>query len=258
MKIKTVSIDSDVEEVLRNSNLDGNKLTLSGQLDRSMYQKVNKILELIGFKWDKKYKCHVGQGDSADKLREALEGGKVINEKQTYQFFATPEALAEAMVSSADITPKDIVLEPSAGTGSIVKAIHRSVRGINVFVCELEPKMRKELEGQPNVTVIGEDFMLLKDRSFTKIVMNPPFTSGQDIEHVRHAYDLLAPGGRLVAITSQTWVLNDNKKSRDFRAWLDGFIKDGNATRTFLGEGVFKESGTNVGTTMLIICKPIK
>ena len=30
--------------------------------------------------------------------------------------------------------------------------------------------------------------------------MNPPFTHHQDIDHVRHAYDLLDAGGVLVAI----------------------------------------------------------
>src|SRR4051794_285291 len=35
---------------------------------------------------------------------------------------------------------------------------------------------------------------------FDRIVMNPPFDHGSDIEHIRHAMKYLKPGGRLVAI----------------------------------------------------------
>lgn len=257
MKVKTVSIDADVEAVLREAKLEGNNLTLQGQLTPQMYKKVMKVLETLGFQWNKKAKCHIGEGDSADKLREGLEGGKVVNEKQTYQFFETPEQLAEKMVSAANIGAKDTVLEPSAGKGAIVKAIQRSVPGINVYVCELEPKMNQALDKMPRVAVLGTDFLMLENRLFSRIVMNPPFTAGQDIEHVRHAYRLLAPGGRIVAITSQSWLTNTNKKSVAFREWIKSLEDQGFPVgiETIEG-GTFKESGTMVGTMMLTIMNP--
>ena len=36
--------------------------------------------------------------------------------------------------------------------------------------------------------------------TFDRIVMNPPFTNGDDIKHIMHALKMLKPGGRLVAI----------------------------------------------------------
>ena len=35
---------------------------------------------------------------------------------------------------------------------------------------------------------------------YDRIIMNPPFSDGRDIQHVQHAYNLLRPGGRIGAI----------------------------------------------------------
>ena len=36
--------------------------------------------------------------------------------------------------------------------------------------------------------------------TFDRIIMNPPFTMGEDIKHIQHALTMLRPGGRLVAL----------------------------------------------------------
>lgn len=51
--------------------------------------------------------------------------------------------------------------------------------------------------------------------------MNPPFTHHQDIDHVRHAYDLLDAGGVLVAIMCESTFFRSDKKSVEFRDFLD-------------------------------------
>ena len=267
MKIKTVQIDADVEAVLRQAKLDAFGLTLQGQLDRAMYVKVNKILELIGFKWDRKAGCHAGQGDACGKLMQALNAGSCVDEKKTFQFFETPERLAGRMASLAEISPGDRVLEPSAGKGSIIRAIQQECPHLAVvFACELNPEMAKLLKARdaeqalslPDRQVVVEecDFLQHKEK-YDRIVMNPPFTQGNDVEHVRHAYDLLLPGGRLVAITSKAWQSHDDKKSRAFRDWHCGLVEDGLASfPEELPEGTFKESGTGIATLLLILLKP--
>ena len=60
-----------------------------------------------------------------------------------------------------------------------------------------------------------------KQAGFDKIVMNPPFEKGQDIDHVRHAYDLLKPNGRLVSIMSVSPFYHSGKKAQAFREWID-------------------------------------
>jgi len=255
MKVKTVNIDSDVEQVLRDAILDGSNLTLQGQLTRPMYTKVNKVLDLMGFKWSRKDKCHIGQGDTADKLREGLNTGSVVDEKKTYQFFATPPSLAEKMVALADLQPNDRVLEPSAGKGAIVDEIYKWRPGV-VFACELNPEMFTALDEDRRTQMVGHDF-LDHEGSYDKIIMNPPFTAGQDIEHVQHAYSLLEPGGRLIALTSPSWMPSANSKPKAFRAWLRELLDKGLAVMPEeIPAGTFKQSGTNIATVLIAVEKP--
>ena len=51
--------------------------------------------------------------------------------------------------------------------------------------------------------------------------MNPPFSNRQDAEHVRHAYDLLKPNGRIVAIMGEGVFFGSDKKAVEFRERLD-------------------------------------
>ncbi|HHK0428589.1 TPA: methyltransferase, partial [Pseudomonas aeruginosa] len=70
--------------------------------------------------------------------------------------------------------------------------------------------------------LVGSDFMEVSGKQYDRIVMNPPFSKGRDIQHVQHAYSLLKPGGRLVAIMSEGAFFQSNKAAENFRAWLDG------------------------------------
>lgn len=93
-----------------------------------------------------------------------------------------------------------------------------------------------------------------KIKPYDKIIMNPPFENGQDIDHVKHAYELLKPGGRVVAIMSEGPFFRGDKKATGFREWLDevgGYSKK-------LPEGAFKNSerSTGVRTRLVVIEKP--
>lgn len=258
MKIKAVQIDSDVETVLRAAKIEGDNLGIQGQLDRALYVKTNKVLELIGFQWNRKAKCHVGLGDSAEKLRAALNDGQVVDVKKTWQFYETPEGMAFEMASIADIKQWHSVLEPSAGKGSIIGQILRLYPFLaQVDACEIQPDLRLALKVMPRVRlVLADDFLDLEEK-YDRIVMNPPFTGGQDIAHVRHAYDLLRPGGRLVAITSKSWLFNSTKKMTEFKEWYNTLICKSLAWKPIdLPAGAFSKSGTDIETLMLCCDTP--
>lgn len=146
--------------------------------------------------------------DHADfkNMQATLKAGvkvEVVN-----QLFPTPRDLAQEMAELADVQPGDRVLEPSAGTGMLLGALGGAMFGHNpdrgsVVAVEINRGLAERLmRDYPLTTVINADFldMLGTDAKFDKVVMNPPFESGADIKHIRHAMTMLKPGGRLVAI----------------------------------------------------------
>ena len=82
------------------------------------------------------------------------------------------------------------------------------------------------------------------DSGYDRIVMNPPFSDGRDIQHVRHAYDLLKPGGRLVALMGESAFTNQNKRATEFREWL---VSVGGSEEK-LPEGSFMDPSLPVNT----------
>ncbi|BCX53947.1 MULTISPECIES: PLxRFG domain-containing protein [Comamonas] len=94
------------------------------------------------------------------------------------------------------------------------------------------------------------------DSGYDRIIMNPPFSKDRDIQHVRHAYELLRPGGRLVAIMGEGAFFHGNKAAESFRTWLD----DLGATSERLPDGSFMDPSlpvnTSVAARMVVIDKP--
>jgi hypothetical protein len=245
---KTIPID--VLDVLKRCKTSDHLLWLPGQLDRRLYVQVNQVLELLGAKWSRRDQAHVftDTGDAGELIAIAIETGEVIDHKKLYQFFETPEALARRMVQLAEIGPRHKVLEPSAGAGAIVKQISTPVS-----VYELEPGRADKLSKMPGVSVLGLDFMAAAPTpEFDRVIMNPPFRAGQDVDHVVHACDFLKAGGRLVAITSPGWTYRNDVRHSSFRAWMD----EAGHYREQLPPGTFKASGTNVSAMLLVINKP--
>lgn len=252
------SISDEVATVLRSATCLGSSLILNGQLDRKMYTAVNKVLELSGFEWNRKQKCHVAKKDTAaETLAKALGDQKIIDPKKEFDFFQTPENIAGEMVRLADIQMDDIVLEPSAGGGRIVRAILKTgIDPAQVVAVEIQDDLRLALV--PHCTVIHavKDFLeyelMPESNGFDKIIANPPFSCAQDVLHCRHMYDLLKSGGRMVCITGPGWQYNSTTKFVEFRNWFESLR---GTTVTELPSGTFKDSGTNVWALLLTIDK---
>jgi hypothetical protein len=82
-------------------------------------------------------------------------------------------------------------------------------------------------------------------------IMNPPFSNGQDIAHVRHAYKYLGEGGRIVAVMSEAAFYQSYNRAKEFRAWFDEV--GGESEK--LPADTFKQSGANVCTRIVQIDK---
>lgn len=81
---------------------------------------------------------------------------------------------------------------------------------------------------------------------YDRIIMNPPFSNRRDAEHVRHAYSLLKPGGRIVAIMGEGVFFGQDKKAQDFREWLESV----GGTSEKLPEGSFMDPSLPVNTSV--------
>jgi len=244
------------KQILEQSKIEGNNLKLPDvQLDRKEYMDIKKVLGGIGGKWKGgKIQAFVFTHNPKPLLEEIL-GGKKINLKKDFQFFATPAHLADRLVALAGLEKSHTLLEPSAGQGAIVEAIRRVSPKKPIAYYELMQQNRDILEQKDLYTLfLGEDF--IKEGGivqFDRIVANPPFTKNQDIDHVYKMYEVLKTGGKMVSIVSTSWQRGSQKKQVAFRKWLNGV----DATILNVDAGEFKESGTNIETRIIIIEKGI-
>ena len=138
-------------------------------------------------------------------------------------------------------------LEPSAGEGNLSEFLREN--GANVDCIEINADRAKILISK-NFVVIGNDFLkMTPTKKYDRILMNPPFDKGLDVIHVRHAINFLKPSGQLIAIMSAGARYRSDKATQEFHKEIEKF----NGKFYDLPAGSFKESGTNVNTTILVI-----
>ena len=186
-------------------------------------------------------------------------------EAQALQQFSTPVPLGLAAIAAAAITPHDIVLEPSAGTGLL--AILAEISSGSLLLNELA-ETRADLLGHlfPALAVTRCDAAQIDDHLPacavpSVIVMNPPFSvmanvSGRVADaaarHVASALARLADGGRLVTITGANF-------SPEQPVWRDTFVRlqeRGRVVFTAAIHGsVYAKHGTSIETRLTVIDK---
>lgn len=245
-------IADNILDILGECRVDGNTLYLpEQQLDRKTYESVNKCIENIGGKWNRKAKGHVFDADPSELLDSLILTGETLDMKKQFQFFPTPRKVAEIMCDMADIKIDSFILEPSCGRGDLADVIFERNPG-KLFGVELNTGMEKFLTDKPYDTYIGKDFLEFKDGGYwDRIIMNPPFSKQQDIDHIIKAYEILKELGILVSVVSESPFFRTNRKSTEFLEFLD---KHG-AEIIELPEGAFKGSGTMVRTRIIKIKK---
>ena len=150
-------------------------------------------------------------------------------EMERFQQFSTPLPMGLAALAAAQITPRDLVLEPSAGTGLL--AILAEIAGGSLALNELADTRADLLRHLfPGCPVTSFDAAQIDDHLDaglrpSVILMNPPFSAVANVDgrtteatarHLRSALARLAPGGRLVAITGAGF-------APDAPAWAETF-----------------------------------
>src|SRR6266446_6706984 len=184
-------------------------------------------------------------------------------ESEQLQQFSTPIALGFVAAEAAALTPADIVLEPSAGTGLL--AIFTELAKAHLALNEIADT-RAALLGRlfREVAVTRHNAEQIHDRLDPAIrpsvvLMNPPFSASPYVtvrfadaamRHVRSAFARLADGGRLVTITSYN-IAPDNPACRD--NFIDLQQKGRVVFTATLAGQAYARHGTTIETRLTVI-----
>lgn len=250
-------VDEDVLITLQAATVSEGRVYLPPELERSLYLRVNEVLERLLGKWRRSAYAHVFPYDPTPMVTAVLETG-LMPVKNPAAFFLTPEPVIDCMFEWPNLGPlewKDYrVLEPSAGQGAIAERLRLMYPNATLDVCELVGLNRNVLN-QKGFDVCAHDFLTYQpDEGYHLIMMNPPFSVEGDrlayITHIRHAWELLRPGGRLVAITPAGWTFSTKSEERHFRQMVCDF-----GYFAELERDAFRGSGTGVQTYLIWLNK---
>ncbi|MEA3537614.1 MAG: DUF4942 domain-containing protein [Pseudomonadota bacterium] len=237
---------------------------------KDLVEKVNRLLAEY-------YGATLGQGFDAAFDEDAPPPPNRTPAKN-FGFYATPDALAERVAKEMEfyVPPGESrcfrVLEPSAGTGQLVRATIEAARSMDrysrrgdvsleVTMVEVQQNLAGDLRAAfPNCRVLGADFFDQTPERlglFDRIIMNPPFDRERDIDHVLHAYKFLAPGGTLFAIMASSIEFRESKKAIALRKLVDARNWRSNGWIKELPERSFAPL-TNVNTVLVKLTKPMQ
>jgi phospholipid N-methyltransferase len=257
---KTVKIAEWAKPILCNVEVDGELVRVTELLQRADYLVIDRILKALGGKWNRQKQAHVFPSDAQRLLDQALDDGEAFDVRRSLEQFDTPPELARHMVELAELRQFDDVLEPSAGIGNLVQAAYDTgVELCRVQMVELDPvrvdRLRERFADRLGAEVWEGNFLEFGEYDWCDVVlMNPPFSGNQDIEHVSRAWHTLRPGGRLVAIIGPHRTPSSGRfdqTSVGFAKWL----REIKAETHGLPAGTFHLSGTEVKAHLMTATK---
>jgi len=138
-------------------------------------------------------------------------------------FYPTPHSLINKMLSGVDWKYINSVLEPSAGSGSIVEKVidklkysrssyYNKETKWDIDCIELNQNLRYVLQGK-NYRVVHDDYLSFQSfKKYDLIVMNPDFETGD--KHLLKALDMQESGGKIVCLLNAETLKNPYSNTR--------------------------------------------
>lgn len=157
------------------------------------------------------------------------------------QYYPTPVEVVERVLERLYMKKGERVLEPSCGCGRFMDVLRKE--GAEVFGIEFDSTRVMESRKKGHSVLQANFLETIPTADYDRVVMNPPFYGKHYAKHVEHALKFLKPGGTLTAILPVT--------ARYDHGLLQGKWED-------LPVGSFRESGTNINTTILTITTPAR
>lgn len=173
-------------------------------------------------------------------------------------FYPTPAEVTESLLIDLNIQPGTRVLEPSAGVGGIARFL--LAQGARVDAIEIHPQRAETLRGigHPDLSVRCENFLKVRPAPvYDLVLMNPPFSGTHWMDHVRHAFDFLAPGGELRAVLPVTAQVGSTAKHERFRSWAEANAPKSSWKKQWrdLPAESFASVGVKINTVILTLLK---
>jgi hypothetical protein len=179
--------------------------------------------------------------DDEPHVRQSTEVAKDL------QYYPTPREVVERIIDGLSNLKGQKILEPSSGCGRFLDALRKA--GADVLGIEVNPERAQQCRDRGHKVLTANFLETVPTADFDRVIMNPPFYGKHYAKHVRHALKFLKPGGTLTAILPITarydhGLLDDltGNRARWSQPWND------------LPVGSFRESGTNINTTVLTVC----
>lgn len=212
--------DEEILTILAGMTFKDNLAYLNcGDLDRTEYLKIDKVLKTLKGKWvGGKTQAHKFPYNPEPVIKAVVKSGQLPTNSLDY--FYTPDSVINEMFEFIERIPEDSrVLEPSAGTGHIARRLLERWPSINLDMVELDPLNLSMLDGIRGNIISGNFLEFNPAYEYDLIVMNPPFNgdSGDYIDHINHAFEFLRNGGQLVSVVPgdyKNW--QKNKRARVF------------------------------------------
>ena len=249
-----MKVDQDVMAVLDRADVLGGEVKITERLDRALYTRVNKALELAGGKWDRRARAHVFPAGAREALEPIFLTGEITDAKKEFDAFYTPGPLADLVIERAQIERDMTVLEPSCGAGALALRAFLVTR--HVVCMDIDDDALQRLrDGTPSrdLVIVSTDFITQTPvPEFDRVIMNPPFSKAQDAKHVLHAWHFVRPGGILVAIMSAAVTFRTLKAYQEVRDLIEA-----HGDLEPLPDGSFKSAGTMVNTVLVTLRKPL-
>lgn len=206
------------------------------------WNRIRKVMADNGGDWMTQRQAFVFEIDPTP-IFKALTQGKIANRKKDLQAFFTPHNIARQVVKLADVTART-VLEPSAGEGALAEACVEY--GADSVTCyEIDQDNYAKLR-EKGFSAAHCDFldMIGGIPAYDRVVMNPPFTKKAFVKHILHGLTFLNKGGRLVSIIPGD--MPPKELTRKMPIWSTWNCIP-------LRPGAFKDSGTNIKCSILVI-----
>lgn len=173
--------------------------------------------------------------DCHEEKPEARQASTAVS--KDLQYYPTPRKVVDRVLDDLRIQGLR-VLEPSCGCGRFLDGIKK--RGGLAFGIEVDPGRANLARAGGHDVMIANFLETTPNPVYDLVVMNPPFYGKHYAKHIEHAMKFVRPGGRLISILPAT--------ARYDHGLVDGRWED-------LPFASFKESGTNINTTILTIHK---